>query len=788
MYLPRNTKIFATRFTGIVTLLLCFCIANGQPGAEIEVKKPEKYENRKLASEKSNEKKFTLPRKLYQNTVTHYNYYFNANNRLNELVKEAKAAFIDDYSQLLPFYNYTLEQTSQNKTDLDSIVYKCTAGILLHDLRNSWIDNMYLLLGKAYFFRNDLDSAALTYQYLNFAYAPKEDGGYDKPIGSNSSNDEGEFSIATKEKRSLLKKIVTRPPSRNESFIWQIRNSIEKDELPEAAGLLEILRNDPNFPERLHNDLQEVLAYWYYKQEAYDSAAVHLIKALDGAENKTEKARWEYLLAQMFQLTQHNAEAVEYYDRAISHTTDPVMDVYARLNSIKIKRNDNKDYLQQNIDALLKMAKRDKYENYRDIIYYAAANIELERKNYTNAKADLLKSVEYTQNNPNQRSQSFLLLADMSYNQRRYTDASNFYDSLNLNSLPAVVDRDRVTFRQPPLKIIAENTLVIEKQDSLQALALLPAAQRDAIIKKQVKLLQKTLGLKEEEQSTNPAVRLNQLPDLFSDNNKSNDFYFYNASTKAKGFSEFKAKWGERKNVDDWRRMSAINKQSLRLDDVDDAIVSDLAQATITDASYDGLLQNIPLTPEKLDASNKNIMQSLFTLAETFATRLEEYPAAIEAYEELLRRFPNTSHKNEALFNLIYAYQKTGNKAKSDEYKNRLATDTSNNKWTNLVNNPTIADKDQQPIGTKKYEDIYNMFIEGNFEQAKNEKKAADSLFGKTFWTPQLLFIEFDLLHKAARRLHRNNNPYRFKQYLRGQPHGRPCQNNGRRSKAPQRN
>jgi hypothetical protein len=113
--------------------------AQAQPGTEIELDKPKKYENRKLASEKTGEKKFTIPRKIYQNTVTHYNYYFNANTRLNDLVSSAKASFKEDYSQLLPFYNYSLQTTSQNKQELDSIIYKCTAGILLHDLRNSYM-------------------------------------------------------------------------------------------------------------------------------------------------------------------------------------------------------------------------------------------------------------------------------------------------------------------------------------------------------------------------------------------------------------------------------------------------------------------------------------------------------------------------------------------------------------------------------------------------------------------------------------------------------------------------
>ena len=40
----------------------------------------------------------------------------------------------------------------------------------------------------------------------------------------------------------------------------------------EAAGLIGILRNDPFFPKRLKNDLHEVTALWFYKQQNFDSA------------------------------------------------------------------------------------------------------------------------------------------------------------------------------------------------------------------------------------------------------------------------------------------------------------------------------------------------------------------------------------------------------------------------------------------------------------------------------------------------------------------------------------
>ncbi len=443
-------------------ILFTLTAAHAQVSGTTEVKKPVKYENRKLKSEKTGEKKFTLPKHVIQNTVTHYNYYFNANNRLNEVITLAKNSFKDDYSKLLPFYNYTLDATAQSKSDLDSIIYKCTAGILLHDLRNDWIDNMYMLLGKAYLFRKDFDSAGMTFQYLNFAYAPKEDGGYDKPIGSNASNETGEFSIATNEKskkRSLWTKLTGHKPSRNQSFIWQIRNHIEKDELPEAAGIIEILRHDPKFPRRLKTELNREVAYWFYKQQVYDSAAFYLSKSLNEADNNQEQARWEYLIGQLYQLSSDRTEAIAYYNRSIKHTNDPVMDVYARLNSIRANGQDEKNFIQRNIDELQKMAKRDKYSNYRDIIYYAAATIELDRNNVEAAQNFLLNSVKFTVNNPQQRSASFMLLGDLNYNRKAYPESSNFYDSTDENFLALQVDKDRLTSRKPPLKIIHRTML-----------------------------------------------------------------------------------------------------------------------------------------------------------------------------------------------------------------------------------------------------------------------------------------------------------------------------------------
>ena len=199
-------------------------------------KKPAQYEEKILASEKTG--KLTRFRKFIQNTTTHYNFYFNANNKLNAVIDRAKVAQKDDYSTMLSFYPYSLENTATQKTELDSVIYKATAGILLHDLRTDWVDNMYLLIGKAYYLRKQFDSAALTFQFINYNLFPrKKNEDDDRVVGTNDNTTAGTISIANKEKRNVVQKILTLPPSRNDALIWLIRTFTDEGEYGDAAGM-----------------------------------------------------------------------------------------------------------------------------------------------------------------------------------------------------------------------------------------------------------------------------------------------------------------------------------------------------------------------------------------------------------------------------------------------------------------------------------------------------------------------------------------------------------------------
>ena len=70
--------------------LSCFLPGLAQPTLDSDLKKPKKYENRILRAEKTGQKKFNVPRRFFQNTYTHYNYYFNAQTKLDSVLANAR--------------------------------------------------------------------------------------------------------------------------------------------------------------------------------------------------------------------------------------------------------------------------------------------------------------------------------------------------------------------------------------------------------------------------------------------------------------------------------------------------------------------------------------------------------------------------------------------------------------------------------------------------------------------------------------------------------------------------
>jgi outer membrane protein assembly factor BamD (BamD/ComL family) len=729
------------RLTVLLVLLFSGFSAEAQLGFDLDIKKPEPYENRELKAERTPDKPIKGPKKLFQNATTHYNYFFNANVKLNEILDRAKEVHKDDYTKLLSFYNYSFETLARDSSLLDSVIAKSKTAIVLHDLRNSWIDDMYMLWGASYYLQRNFDSAYNMFQFINYAFADKEKDGYYRYIGSRMDGNNA-MSVSTKETNSLAKRLLSEPPARNDAFIWQVRTMIQQDAYPEAGSLITTLKNDPLFPERLRSELEEVQALWFYKQGRWDSSAHHLVKALDVAKKGQERARWQYLAAQMFERTGVTEQAKIYYGKVVKETTDPVMEVYARLNLIRINKagNDNAD-IDKNIAELLKMARRDKYADYRDVIYSMIARMELEKGDFMLAQGYLLKASKYKNDNPVANNEAYLQLADLSFAGRKYSQAASFYDSVKLTNLSAE-DVDRVNNRRPLLASLVAFISTIERQDSLQRIAAMPEEERSAYVKRLVRQLRRQQGLKDE-----AAANASGIPatfDPFATATTKGEWYFYNDNLKKTGVATFRQVWGSRPNVDNWRRQSDVTAQlTKRITDNTRPGKATSGNLPADPFTYDAMMEGLPLTASLLQSSNDSIQRSLFGLGRLYMNDMEDYKASIETFEKIRSRFMPVNDLDQVLFNLYYSYTKTGNAAKAAEMKRLLLSQFPNGRYATIVN--TGADPlSNQPtaVVTKTYEDIYDLFLEGKFAEAKAAKQKADSVYKTNYWSPQLLYIE----------------------------------------------
>jgi hypothetical protein len=687
-----------------------------------------------LPAEKTGEKGFRLPKRIFNNTVTRYNYVFNATNRLDGIIERATQKQIENYAELLPFYTYSLENTA--KDEIDTIIYKCTAGILLHDLRSDWVDNLYIILGKAYLHRQDFDSALAVFKYVNYAFAPKDEG-TDIPIGSNISNTNGIFSISTNEKRNIWQKITTTIPSRNESFLWMIRTYLEQNKQSEATGLMALLRTDKVFPARLIPALDLLTAYSHYKGERYELAANFLAKTIPFADNKKDKSRKAYLTGQLYEKSGFQNLAKKFYEISIDAAQDPYLEIYANVALNRLSLTSGADS-----KALLLMAKKDKYEAYKDVIYFAAASIELSKKNYPLTQNYLLESIKYAGDNELQKQKSFILLGDINYDQKKYGAAYKFYDSINVQNL-ALIQKEKIETRKPALQLINANLTIIELEDSLQKIAALPEIERTVFLRKLYKQIRK----EKDDAAQDKLVDANAVStfDLFN-SGANTDFYFLNKALRSKGSATFKTTWGNRQNLDNWRRQAALDAS---IGAANMSAVAATTDAVNKDSSnsitYEALAESIPTGAKQIEASNEKWAKALLDNAQIFQLNLSDYPSSIEAYRFYISKFLSGASLDMAYHNLALCYSVMGDAQKADSIQKLFQVKFPSSK---LLSKKEVSSASTLSGADMSYNTIYEYFSKGEYEKALALKEEAILKYGKDIWAPQFLFMEATLLMK----------------------------------------
>lgn len=714
---------------------------------ELKIKK----KHQAWSNDKMLKKKWSVPRQVVQNTFTRYNYYFNSDKKMDEALANMQRSHRESLDSVIALFPFDPDRDSTLlASDMDSIIRKASVGIQIHDPRSKWGDDLYLLMGQAYFYKGNYENATITFRYAVSMYDKLlKKKKQQQPVKSKKDQP----SIAEEDKKTMLD-FMKHKTAHNEALLWLARTYTQARKYGEAESVLDLLSADSKFPESLKGRLALENAFLELKQHSTRQAIQNLaIVSDDGNVPYWLRLRASYLNGQLQQQQGDYVAAANNFRHVIDMQPKIEMDFYARKNlaySLMLAGGDQ----QEAIASLKKMLNDGKYVTYYEQVYFILGQLAVNSNNTKDAITYLQKSISSPKSTKKQKALSFASLGNVYYQDGKYAAAKNAYDSAAAfaahvpgdSSLAVAVKRS---------KSLNDVTIPLDKlhtQDSLLALSLLSDKEQRSAVRRYIRHLEQLRADSVYRAENAGLASAGQTEATGPDNNLSN-WYFSNASLMQQGQNDFKRKWGTRPLADNWRISSlsgsgsnnntnSTNSGTNASDNQGSSASVDLDENGFP--TEESLLKFIPHTPEEQEDTRLRIQRAYIDLANAYVRQLEDYPRALQTLDSLESKYPKTQHKAEATY-LRYVVALRQNKLdKAQEYSTALQQQFPSSQYTALVR-PT--EDSQGGIDAKQsvasyYDETYALLDQRQYTEAARRSQMAIRQYGDVRYQKKFTILE----------------------------------------------
>ncbi len=638
--------------------------------------------------------------KTYHNTTAHYNAYFIAEEDIRQVEEAIETSHKNNYDKILGVF-YDIDSATINgvRDKLDDAIVKASLPIQRHENSN-WVYPSYYLIGKARYYGGDFVNAIETFRY----------------IYRNGEEDD----------------------IRQKALVGLMRTFIDYDEHANAVSVADYLRKENLTRENMLGFLL-TKAYLYQIREDYDNMVRNLSQAVEIEKDNKQKARYYFILGQVYQHLGFDGQAYESYKQCLKSNPHYELSFYSKLNLAQVTQLDQKVDLKKIRNYFTKLLKDDKNREFVDRIYYEMGNFELKHKNREQAVEYYKSSLRESVNNPRQKGMSYLKLGELYYESyKNYRLAQAYYDST-----VAVLPQDEENFeaikeRSVILTDFVTQLETIQVQDSLLALADMNKADLQVLLEEHVAELER-----QEKEQEREARRLARQTASTSEGNlnrrgfanpfgidensptEGEAWYFYNMSAVGTGRSTFKVRWGNRPLEDQWRRSNKqlvgnFTQEEVVEQDTSTIQVEEESDIPETEDRLGEFMSTIPFSEDAKAESLKKIEDAYFKLGGIYNFQLEEKENAINTFETLLERFPGSEYEAETLY-LLYLIYKPNNEATSEGYKQRLISGYPESVYAKLAINPNYREESNETAQRlqRLYKIAYDYYVQEEFNQAK---------------------------------------------------------------------
>ena len=648
---------------------------------------------------------------------TKYNILYNGGIGLEKGLQSIQANNQDNFWKRLPVekmqFDENFSEGSKTKNaDFEKAETKATKAIQKHSMniggreRNYQIDEAYLMLGKARYYDQRFIPALDAFNYILYKYP-------------NSSN------------------IYT-------AKIWREKTNMRLGNDAIVVKNINLLLKKTDLNKQTFSDANALLAEAFLNLEERDSAVAKLRIAEEFSRINEDRARYKFILGQMYQEVGNKDSATYYYDGVIDMNRKAnrkyMMHAYA-------KKAQMYDYEKGNDTIFLKIYNKlvaDRENRpYYDVLFYEMGVFYDKKKDKENALKFYNKSLGRKSTDPYLMASAYRNIGNMYFKNTDYTMAAKYYDSTLTKLDPKTREFVLIEKNRKNLDNVIKYEGIAKRNDSIIKVYGLPDADRKIYFENYIAELKKKdeakriLEEKQKEKLANidrntnasnapTAVNPNSLgkPADLEDGIRppsGNDaaastFYFYNPTTVAYGKLQFKKMWGNRTLGGNWRlaTIKSANDAAMLNDSINEVEAAAKLKDTIVIEKYTTAFyeKQLPKTQTAMDSIGKERNFAYYQLGLIYKEKFKEYKLASDKLEQLLKNNPEEKLVLPSMYNLYKIYQIT-DPEKAAKMKSDITTNYPTSRYAQILNN-TNTDDIASP--EKEYQKWYKLFQEEKFD------------------------------------------------------------------------
>jgi len=684
-------------------------------------------------------KKNSLVGRNWHALNSQYNTLYNGDVALEKGIVEVKSGYSDNFWELLPVERMQIEEEAVlpgqkgKNANFERAETKAVKAIQKHSMniggkeKNMQMDEAHLLLGKARYYDKRYIPALEAFNYILYKY-------------SNSD------------------KIY-------EAKVWREKTNIRLENDALAVKNLQLLLKKKELKPQVEADANAILAQALINLEEKDSAIAPLKKAIATTRSKEERARYHFVLGQLYQSLKYTDSAYNSFQEVIDMKRKSprmyVVQAHAKQAGLIDVTKDTLAF----VEKYTKLLKDRENRPYLDALNHQVGLFYDKLKQQDKAIKYYNKSLKSGSGDSYLFASNYRNLAAIHFDKGKYVEAGKYYDS----TLTKFTKKNREYFviekKRKNLDDVIKYEGIARQNDSVLNISSLSSNDRISFYEEHIKKLKAKDSIQaanEKKKLEAAANKSNNIQDIVFDpkktptpgnsnimlppafGNDKNSFYFYTPTTVSYGKVEFAKKWGKRSLKDNWRWASQVEEVKTKDTEIVPTENEDKDKTIPEKYTTTYYLNQLPTNQVVLDSMAKERNLAYYQLGVIYKEKFFENQLAANRLETLLLNRPEERLILPAKYNLYKIYQ-TLDPSKAELYKTDIVANYPNTRYAQILSGMVSEENNLDQTPSEVYKTTYKQFENQEYATALETIEKCLSQFSGDDLIPK-----FELLKASA--------------------------------------